>query len=692
MSNLQISLFGPFQVTVNGQPVNGFLSDKVRALLAYLVVEHTRPFRREALAGLLWSEQTDTKARANLRRALANMRQLIDDKNGHYLDITWQTLQFNKDCNAQVDVHCFAEQLTNTHSTITQMEKAISYVNGRFLEGFSIPDSITFEEWLLFKREQCQQQILDCLNRLTRHYEQQNRFDEALNFAWQQVQLEPWHESGQRQLLRLLTHSGQRATAVSHFERFRAELVTELGITPEPETVLLIDQIRNGTFTVHNSKGKPISLQLQTAVSEQIPTHFVESGHWQKAIIDQQLAGKRALHHSANEEAVSHFREALTLLANLPETAVRSQQEMDLQISLGTALLALKGYAHPDVKTVFDRARNLHNQLAPELQIFISLFRLSSYYAVSGDLETALIIGRQMIDITKLTASNSLHCVMAHLLTGIPLFFMGSYHAALRHFDEAIAAYDPTIHREIASTIGQDLGISSHIWAGHTYCHLGCISEAKTHLNTALDMLTGLDHPHTAVFTHLLAAGTPYAYYIPNDERALHHLQQALNIATKEHFVYLQNLTQFYITYSKTQQTISNHTHGSSYLRPLTKTTTATIRDAITQMHNCIQFEQQIGAQLGMSSRYIMLANFYGRIHKTETATTLLTQANALIHKNHEHYFEPELYRVQASIHYVNNDPLAAHQSLQRAISIAKKQEAHLWTQKSTQDISEFRW
>ena len=39
MARLSIRLLGPFQVTLDGQPVTAFEPDKVRALLAYLAVE-----------------------------------------------------------------------------------------------------------------------------------------------------------------------------------------------------------------------------------------------------------------------------------------------------------------------------------------------------------------------------------------------------------------------------------------------------------------------------------------------------------------------------------------------------------------------------------------------------------------------------------------------------------------------------
>ena len=53
MARLSLSVLGPFQAALDGEPITDFESDKVRALLAYLAVESERPHRRETLAGLL---------------------------------------------------------------------------------------------------------------------------------------------------------------------------------------------------------------------------------------------------------------------------------------------------------------------------------------------------------------------------------------------------------------------------------------------------------------------------------------------------------------------------------------------------------------------------------------------------------------------------------------------------------------
>lgn len=83
MPRLSIFLLGPLQVTLDGESITDFATDKARALLAYLAVESDRPHRRDTLAGLLWPDRPQQKARQNLRKTLARARQVIgDDQEG----------------------------------------------------------------------------------------------------------------------------------------------------------------------------------------------------------------------------------------------------------------------------------------------------------------------------------------------------------------------------------------------------------------------------------------------------------------------------------------------------------------------------------------------------------------------------------------------------------------------------------
>ena len=105
MTDLNVRLFGQFRVMCAGEAITKFSSDKVRALLAYLVTDVQRPHRRETLATLLWPDRPDEIARNNLRRALSDLRQAIKDDQAvpPFLIITRQSIQWNPESHARVD-------------------------------------------------------------------------------------------------------------------------------------------------------------------------------------------------------------------------------------------------------------------------------------------------------------------------------------------------------------------------------------------------------------------------------------------------------------------------------------------------------------------------------------------------------------------------------------------------------------
>jgi DNA-binding SARP family transcriptional activator len=174
MSRLSLCLLGPFRAAIDGQAVTGFRSDKVRALRAYLVVESDTPHRRERLAGLLWPDRPERSARADLRVALANLRQVLGDHEATppFLLISRQTIQFNQASDAWIDAQSMKAQFQASQPTIELQEEAVDLYRGEFMAGFSLPDSPLFEEWALLTREQLHRLAMEALHRLVNSLEQ----------------------------------------------------------------------------------------------------------------------------------------------------------------------------------------------------------------------------------------------------------------------------------------------------------------------------------------------------------------------------------------------------------------------------------------------------------------------------------------------------------------------------------------
>jgi DNA-binding SARP family transcriptional activator/tetratricopeptide (TPR) repeat protein len=250
VAHLSLSLLGPFQVKLHGEPATGFESSKVRALLAYLAIEASQPHLRSVLAGLLWPDRPDSAAFANLRNALANLRTAIGDRDATppYLQITHETIQFNLASDHWLDVAAFralADTTAADRRAHEQLEEAVALYRGDLLAGFTVRGSPEFENWALLVRERLQRQVLDALQRLAAHYESNGEAERGCEIAWRWVELAPWEERAHRCLMRLLARSGQRSAALAQYQACCQMLVTELGVEPGPETAALYERIRN---------------------------------------------------------------------------------------------------------------------------------------------------------------------------------------------------------------------------------------------------------------------------------------------------------------------------------------------------------------------------------------------------------------------------------------------------------------
>jgi predicted ATPase/DNA-binding SARP family transcriptional activator len=245
MSRLSVSLLGPFRAAIDGHALTGFRSDKVRALLAYLVVESDTPHRRERLAGLLWPDYPERTARAHLRVALTNLRQVIGDHEAMppFLLVSRQTIQFNSASDASIDIEDAMPLLRASQPTIELLEEAVGLYRGEFMAGFSLPDSPPFEEWALLTREQVHRLAVEALHHLARSLEQRGEYERALAHAWRQVDLDPWRETAHRQVMRLLALSGQRSAALAQYRYCRQMLRDELGVEVSEETRQLYEKL-----------------------------------------------------------------------------------------------------------------------------------------------------------------------------------------------------------------------------------------------------------------------------------------------------------------------------------------------------------------------------------------------------------------------------------------------------------------
>ena len=77
---------------------------------------------------------------------------------------------------------------------------------------------------------------------------------------------------------------------------------------------------------------------------------------------------------------------AIELLQKLPDNPKRLQQELDLQLALGPASIAINGWGAPEVEQAFLRVRELCERMGDPSEISSALFGLYAVYHVRGQL------------------------------------------------------------------------------------------------------------------------------------------------------------------------------------------------------------------------------------------------------------------------------------------------------------------
>jgi len=238
---LYLHLFGTPLFMCQENPMTGFISDKVRALLIYLAVTG-RAHSRDALSELLWADTPATK-RKNLKSALSNLRKKVGVE---LIEEGRQTVALAID-SYWLDVGEFSKlACQNSLENQTQIEDTISLYQADFLAEFNCSVSLEFEEWALGQQMQLRMQMIELLNRLTDSYIQQQMLSRAITTLRHLLTFEPWQENIHRKLIELLAVNGDVGGALVHYEICRENLRTELDIEPGPAILELVQQLRKG--------------------------------------------------------------------------------------------------------------------------------------------------------------------------------------------------------------------------------------------------------------------------------------------------------------------------------------------------------------------------------------------------------------------------------------------------------------
>src|SRR5713101_9959492 len=192
-----------------------------------------------------------------------------------------------------------------------------------------------------------------------------------------------------------------------------AELVYQRGLLPQARYVFKHALIQDTAYqSLLKSRRQQLHQQIAQVLEEKfsetketqpelLAHHYTEAGLIAQALPYWRQAGQKAIARSANVEAIAHLTKGLALLKTLPDTLERIQQELMLQITLGPALIAAKGFAAPEVGQAYARAQELCGQIDETPQLFPALFGVWLFRWGRGELQPTRELGEQLLRLAQ---------------------------------------------------------------------------------------------------------------------------------------------------------------------------------------------------------------------------------------------------------------------------------------------------
>jgi len=208
--------------------------------------------------------------------------------------------------------------------------------------------------------------------------------------------------------------------------------------------------------------------------------HYSRSGNVAKAVEYLERAGHRAAQQATHGDAVGYLRRALELLPQLPDSADRIRQELELGISLVDMLWVTRGYAAPETIEATERLAALAEHSGTLTQLVDSVYRRWQVALVSGELPACSALADQALDLAVREGSPA-RLGTAHLLQLQTRSYCGDLAGAEEHFTAGLPFFDDPGFRQLpAGAVFAFADASWNAW------HLGRADVARERMAQAM--------------------------------------------------------------------------------------------------------------------------------------------------------------------------------------------------------------
>lgn len=233
---LKLKLFGTPSIEAAAGPVTGRAAQGRRlALLALLASARGRAVSRDKLIALMWPESPTDRARHQLSDDLYILRTALGED---AVRSVGDELSLNPGAIVS-DAEMFERLLDEGRH-----EAAVELFAGPLLDGFHLPDSVEFEQWLDVERTRLGRRYAAALESLAEQSEAKGEFAAAVSWWRRLAEHDPLNGRITLRLMRALDAAGHRADALKHARTHAVLLREEFDAEPDPEVMAFAERLR----------------------------------------------------------------------------------------------------------------------------------------------------------------------------------------------------------------------------------------------------------------------------------------------------------------------------------------------------------------------------------------------------------------------------------------------------------------
>jgi predicted ATPase len=324
-----------------------------------------------------------------------------------------------------------------------------------------------------------------------------------------------------------------------------AELVFRRGTPPEASYAFKHALVRDAAYeSLLKTQRQQLHARIARALEERFPgtaeaepellaRHCAEAGLAEQAVDYRRRAGEQALARSAMAEAAAQLTKGLELLEALPDGQGRRRRELRLQLALGQASIAAKGFAAPETGRAYARAHELCRELGDVPELFPALYGRSVFHFQRGELAAAHEVAQELRRSAE-ERGEAAAWVTGHRMMGSASCQLGRLAESREHFEAALAHYEPERDRSSAYVYAIDSRVMCLSWLSHVLAILGYPDQALARDGEVPAHARELAHHNTAAVA--LAWSCIFHQLLRNRTRAREQAEAVIGLATEQGF------------------------------------------------------------------------------------------------------------------------------------------------------------